>query len=144
MGKKKSARTRNASLVRGTGNTTHCQKAVLKFKETVSWNGSLVEDLESREDLLTSFLQEMFRVWTLFCPVSHTLAINKTHNTATKDHQWLHLYIFGAIVTILDSWPCSLQPKFSQLLSFSGPKNKQQTPKWIIIHMPSYEKDAVQ
>jgi hypothetical protein len=88
----------------------------------------LVEDLESRAHLLTSFLQAIFMVWTLFFPVTHTLALNKTHNTATQDYPWLHLYIFGAMFTILDCWPCSLQLFFLSS-SASQVLNKTAKPK---------------
>ena len=38
----------------------HCWKAILKSMETVCWSVSLVEDLEIRAHILTSFLNNFF------------------------------------------------------------------------------------
>ena len=64
-----------------------------------------------------------------FVPVTHTLALNKTHNAATQDYPWLHLYIFGAMFTILDCWPCSFQ-FFSSARQLLRSWTKQQAPKF--------------
>ena len=99
--------------------------------------------LESRAHLLTSFLQALFTVWILICSVSHTLALNKTHNTA-KDYPWPNLYNFWS-----HGYNYGLLALLPLVITFLAPYllrswNKQQAPKWIRISVPSYDEGAVQ